>query len=61
MNNIAIPRTQLYLAGEYVDASDGTTTDITSPVTGEVIASVAVPTTADLNKAVAAAREAQQK
>jgi acyl-CoA reductase-like NAD-dependent aldehyde dehydrogenase len=56
---ISIPHTQLYLAGRYVDAADGRTTNVVSPVTGEVIGSVAVPGSADLDRAVAAARTAQ--
>jgi acyl-CoA reductase-like NAD-dependent aldehyde dehydrogenase len=57
---IAVPRTQLYLAGRYADAADGRTTDVVSPVTGEVIASIAVPGRADLDRAVTEARTAQR-
>lgn len=52
------PRTQLYIAGEYVDGEGGTA-DVRSPVTGEVVGAVAVPGTGDLDRAVAAARETQ--
>lgn len=52
-------KTQLYIGGEFVDASDGGVTPIVSPVTGDVIAEVAVPTSADLDRAVSVAREAQ--
>lgn len=52
-------KTQLYIGGKYVDASDGRMTPVVSPVTGETIARVAVPTTADLDRAIAVAREAQ--
>ncbi|MBO1739500.1 aldehyde dehydrogenase [Leifsonia sp. TF02-11] len=58
--DIAVPHSQLYIAGEYVDAASGETSDVVSPVTGEVIASIAVPGREDLDRAVAAAREAQQ-
>ncbi|GAA1475536.1 aldehyde dehydrogenase family protein [Corynebacterium felinum] len=52
-------QTQLYIDGKYVDSSDGNTTPITSPVTGEVIAQLSVPTEADLNHAIAVARKGQ--
>ncbi|MBW1638428.1 aldehyde dehydrogenase [Microbacterium resistens] len=57
--DVEVPHTRLFLAGEYVDAASGETTDVTSPVTGEVIAAVAVPGREDLDRAVAAARAAQ--
>jgi succinate-semialdehyde dehydrogenase/glutarate-semialdehyde dehydrogenase len=59
-SDILVPHSQLYIAGDYVDAASGETTDVVSPVTGEVIASVAVPGREDLDRAVAAAREAQR-
>lgn len=54
------PRTQLYIEGEYIDAADAKTAEVVSPVTGKVIGQVAVPTLADLDRAVAAARKAQR-
>lgn len=51
--------TQLYLAGQYRAGAAGRSEDIYSPVTGEKIASVALPETADLDIAVSAARTAQ--
>ncbi|PRB00856.1 aldehyde dehydrogenase [Microbacterium sp. MYb64] len=58
--DILVPHSQLYIAGDYVDAASGETTDVVSPVTGEVIAAVAVPGREDLDRAVASAREAQR-
>ncbi|MDO4685272.1 MAG: aldehyde dehydrogenase family protein [Corynebacterium sp.] len=58
---IVPPQTELYIGGEFVPSADGCTTDITSPVTGDVIGAVAVPTSRDLDRAVELAREAQRK
>ncbi|MDO5076359.1 aldehyde dehydrogenase [Corynebacterium sp.] len=58
---IVPPRTQLYINGEFAASSDGATTAVVSPVTGEVIANISVPTKADLDAAVQAARAAQQQ
>jgi len=60
-NGITAPRTQLFLGGQFVDAASGRTTDVVSPVTGQVIASVAVPGTEDLDRAVELAHIAQAK
>ncbi len=54
-------RTQLYIAGEYVDGTSGRTADIVSPVTGETIATLPVPGRDDLDRAVTAARLAQEQ
>ncbi|HVF07609.1 MAG TPA: aldehyde dehydrogenase family protein, partial [Actinomycetota bacterium] len=49
---------QMFIGGEWVNASDGGTRDIISPATGAVIASVQEGTAEDANRAVAAAKKA---
>lgn len=44
-----------YIGGTWQPSSDGSTTDVTNPATDEVLASVPVSTTADVDAAVAAA------
>jgi succinate-semialdehyde dehydrogenase/glutarate-semialdehyde dehydrogenase len=51
-------KTQLYIGGEWRDATGGGTLDVEDPATGEVIASVADATNADADAALAAATEA---
>ncbi|HET9071975.1 MAG TPA: aldehyde dehydrogenase family protein, partial [Acidimicrobiales bacterium] len=51
---------QLFVDGSYTPGSGNDRHPVTSPVTGEVIGSVPVPTAADLDAAVAAARDAQR-
>jgi acyl-CoA reductase-like NAD-dependent aldehyde dehydrogenase len=51
---------QLFVDGSYTPGSGRDRHPVTSPVTGEVIGSVPVPTAADLDAAVAAARAAQR-
>lgn len=53
------PRTQLFIAGEFSDGDGSERFDVVSPVTGETIASIPVPTASDLDRAVEAARAAQ--
>ena len=53
------PRTQLFIAGEFTDGQSTERVDITSPGSGEAIASIPVPTQADLDLAVAKAHEAK--
>ncbi len=50
--------TQLFLGGEWRDASDGGTFEVDNPATGEVIATVASATVADGKKALDAAEKA---
>ncbi|WP_308465975.1 aldehyde dehydrogenase family protein [Rathayibacter soli] len=50
---------QLYINGEYTDGTSGQSVDIISPATGQRIASLPVPGRPELDRAVAAAREAQ--
>jgi succinate-semialdehyde dehydrogenase/glutarate-semialdehyde dehydrogenase len=54
-------RTQLFIAGEFSDGDSGSGVDVVSPVSGETIASVPTPNSADLDKAVAKAHEAQEQ
>jgi 1-pyrroline dehydrogenase len=49
---------QMFIDGEWVNASDGATRDIISPATGEVIASVQEGTAEDADRAIAAAKNA---
>jgi succinate-semialdehyde dehydrogenase / glutarate-semialdehyde dehydrogenase len=51
-------KTQLFIGGEWRDASGGGTLDVEDPATGETIASVADATNADADAALAAATEA---
>ena len=51
-------RTQAFIDGDFVDAHDGATFDTLAPATGEVIANVAACGEADVDRAVAAARDA---
>jgi 1-pyrroline dehydrogenase len=51
-------RQQMFINGEWADASDGETTDIINPATEEVIAHVPKGTTEDADRAVAAAAAA---
>jgi len=53
------PRQQLYIDGQFTDGTSGSSVDVVSPVTGKVIATLPVPSAADLDRAVAAARAAQ--
>lgn len=60
MSSLPVPtRTQLFIAGEFTDGASTERADIFSPSTGEKIASIPVPTTADLDLAVAKAHEAK--
>jgi betaine-aldehyde dehydrogenase len=49
---------QMFIGGEWVNASDGGTRDIISPASGAVIASVQEGSAEDANRAVAAAKKA---
>lgn len=65
MTAVSAPtRTQLFIGGEYSDGSGDARYDVVSPSTGDFIASIPVPTEADLDLAVEkahAAKEAWQK
>jgi betaine-aldehyde dehydrogenase len=47
-----------FIGGEAVDPAEGATEDVVNPATGEVIAEAPLSTKADVDRAVAAAREA---
>jgi betaine-aldehyde dehydrogenase len=49
---------QMFIGGEWVNASDGGTRDIISPASGAVIASVQEGSAEDANRAIAAAKKA---
>jgi aldehyde dehydrogenase (NAD+) len=51
-------QTRLFIDGEFVDAVDGATLEVTDPHDGSLIASVAEAKEADVDRAVAAARRA---
>ncbi|WP_084759811.1 aldehyde dehydrogenase [Nocardia mangyaensis] len=52
------PRQQLYIGGAWVDPATSETIEVISPHTEQVIAKVAAPAHADVDRAVAAARRA---
>ncbi|MFI6585649.1 aldehyde dehydrogenase family protein [Embleya sp. NPDC050493] len=52
---------QLFIAGAFVDGTGPGTYEVHSPATGELVGTVPVPSTADLDEAVRAANEAQAK
>jgi succinate-semialdehyde dehydrogenase/glutarate-semialdehyde dehydrogenase len=52
---------QAYVAGEWVDAADGATFEVTNPARGDVIARVPNLTRADAARAIAAAAVAQKE
>jgi betaine-aldehyde dehydrogenase len=49
---------QNFIDGEFVDAADGATEEVTNPANGEVIAEMPLSTEEDVNRAVAAAKTA---
>src|SRR5262245_38298596 len=58
MTMIGVDRKQLFINGEWRDATLGKTLDVVNPATEEVIAQVASAEQADVDAAVAAARAA---
>jgi len=52
------PQSRAYIGGEWTDAADGATFDTINPATGTVLAKVAACGAADVDRAVAAARQA---
>jgi len=57
----AATKTQLFIGNQWLDASDGATYDDTNPATGAVIARVANASASDVDRAVAAARDALER
>src|ERR687896_313773 len=49
---------QNFIDGEFVDAAEGATEEVTNPANGEVIADMPLSTEEDVNRAVAAAKDA---
>ncbi len=58
MNNIAKESYQLYIGGEWTDASDGATVDVHCPANGEKISKIADASKEDVDRAVDVAWEA---
>src|SRR5918911_4450696 len=58
MTTTAVMRKQLFINGEWRDASGGKTIEVVNPATEEVIAEVASAERGDIDAAVAAARAA---
>jgi betaine-aldehyde dehydrogenase len=58
MATVTGTRLQNFIKGEFVDPADGQTEEVINPSTGEVIAEAPVSTAEDVDRAVAAAREA---
>jgi aldehyde dehydrogenase (NAD+) len=58
---VEIRHTKMLIHGKWLDSSSGKTFETLNPATGEVIAHVAEGATADIDKAVAAARRAFDK
>lgn len=53
-----VPRYRMYLGGRWEDARSGATYEVRDPATGEPVAAVPLGDEADVDAAVAAAREA---
>jgi betaine-aldehyde dehydrogenase len=58
MATMARTKLQNFIDGEFVDAADGATEEVTNPATGEAIAEMQLSTEEDVNRAVAAAKRA---
>jgi betaine-aldehyde dehydrogenase len=58
MATMAKTKLQNFIDGEFVDAADGATEEVTNPANGEGIAEMPLSTEEDVNRAVAAAKRA---
>jgi betaine-aldehyde dehydrogenase len=58
MATMSKTRLQNFIDGEFVDAADGATEEVTNPANGEGIAEMPLSTEEDVNRAVAAAKHA---
>ena len=58
MATVSKTKLQNFINGEFVDAVEGGTEEVTNPATGEVIADMPLSTEEDVNRAVAAAKAA---
>lgn len=55
---MAVAERRMFIDGEFVDSSSSETMEVLNPATGEVIAKVPAATSADVDRAVAAAKKA---
>jgi betaine-aldehyde dehydrogenase len=58
MATVSKSKLQNFIDGEFVDAAEGATEEVTNPANGEVIAEMPLSTEEDVNRAVAAAKAA---
>ena len=58
MATMSKTKLQNFIDGEFVDAADGATEEVTNPANGEVIAEMPLSTEEDVNRAVSAAKSA---
>jgi betaine-aldehyde dehydrogenase len=58
MATVTRTKLQNFIDGEFVDAAEGATEEVTNPANGEVIAEMPLSTEEDVNRAVAAAKRA---
>ena len=58
MATMAKTKLQNFIDGEFVDAADGATEEVTNPANGEGIAEMPLSTEEDVDRAVAAAKRA---
>jgi betaine-aldehyde dehydrogenase len=58
MATVSKTKLQNFIDGEFVDAADGATEEVTNPANGEVIADMPLSTEEDVNRAVGAAKRA---
>src|SRR3954454_20676752 len=58
MATISKSKLQNFIGGESVDAAGGATEEVTNPANGEVIADMPLSSEEDVNRAVAAAKDA---
>ena len=60
-HQVPAPTPQLFIDGAYTNGTGSDRFEVVSPVTGEVITALPLPTTSDLDRAVAAANRAQRE
>src|SRR5919201_335190 len=58
MSTTSVPTLQNFIAGQPVDPAEGQTEPVVNPATGETMAHAPLSTVADVDRAVAAARQA---
>ena len=52
-------RQQCYIDGQWLDADDGSTIDVSNPATGEILGSIPAMGAAETRRAIEAAKKAQ--